>query len=110
MKLALIRCQQTEDMCPSISCLKVIKNKEGAFKDIDDDIELIAINSCGGCPGKKIITRVNKMVRLGADAVALASCLKIGTPIGFPCPYLQQISNCIVSKHKDIKFFDWTHS
>jgi predicted metal-binding protein len=53
MKLGLIRCLQTEDMCPATTDLKVIQAKKGAFEGITDDIELIGINTCGGCPGKK---------------------------------------------------------
>jgi len=57
MKVGLIRCIQTEDMCPATACLKVMKEKKLAFDGITEDIEVIGINTCGGCPGKKAITR-----------------------------------------------------
>lgn len=109
MKLGLIRCIQTEDMCPSITCLKVIQNKEGAFEGIEESIELIGINTCGGCPGKKAVSRATKMVKLGANAIALGSCFKKGAPIGFQCPYFDQIAECIKARNKHIQFFEWTH-
>lgn len=31
MKVGLIRCMQTEDMCPTTTCLKVMKEKKRAF-------------------------------------------------------------------------------
>ncbi len=36
MKLGLIRCLQTEDMCPATTDLKFIKSKKGAFEGISD--------------------------------------------------------------------------
>ena len=41
MKLAIIRCMQTEDYCPGTSDFKAIKNKTGAFANVEEDIELI---------------------------------------------------------------------
>ena len=52
MKVGLIRCMQTEDMCPASTCLKVMKEKKLAFEEISENIEVIGVNTCGGCPGK----------------------------------------------------------
>lgn len=54
MKIGIIRCMQTEDMCPATTDLKYAREKKGAFEGIEGDIEIIGINSCGGCPGKKL--------------------------------------------------------
>src|SRR5665647_2181638 len=70
MKVGLIRCMQTEDMCPATTCLKVMSTKKLAFKDIEEDIEVVGVNTCGGCPGKKAATRAAEMVRRGADTVS----------------------------------------
>jgi predicted metal-binding protein len=98
-------------MCPSITCLKNIREKQGAFEGVEEDIEIIGINTCGGCPGKKILTRAKKMVRLGADTIVLASCLKFGTPVGYSCPYFSQIHEALTNRLKDknITIIDWTH-
>jgi len=88
MKVAIIRCQQTEDACPATTDFKVIREKSGAFADIAEDIELVGINSCGGCPGKKAVFRAQEMVRRGADTIAFASCIAKGTPIGYPLALL----------------------
>ncbi len=45
MKVGLIRCIQTEDMCPATACLKVMKEKRLAFDGITEDIEVISINT-----------------------------------------------------------------
>lgn len=101
---------QTEDMCPASTCLKVIKDKKLAFANITEDIELVGITTCGGCPGKKAVTRAAAMVQRGANAIALASCITKGTPIGFACPHKEQMLEAIKNKlGNEIAFIDYTH-
>lgn len=83
MKVGLIRCMQTEDMCPGTTDFKVIKEKKLAFEDVAEEIEIICFVSCSGCPGKKAVTRAAEMAKRGADTIALASCITRGNPIGF---------------------------
>ena len=110
MKVGLIRCLQTEDMCPATTCFKVMNIKKLAFEGIDDEIEVIGVNTCGGCPGKKAVTRAAEMVKRGADTIVLASCITRGNPIGFPCPHLAQMRAAIEKKVGDsIKIIDYTH-
>jgi len=110
MKVGLIRCLQTEDLCPGTACLKVMKEKKLAFAGVTENIEIIGINTCGGCPGKKAVTRTAEMVKRGEDTIVLASCTFKGTPIGFPCPHAQEMKDSIVRKLGDtIKIIDYTH-
>lgn len=110
MKLGLIRCMQTEDMCPGSTCLHVIKNRKLAFGEVADEIELVGMVTCGGCPGKRAVTRAAMLVQRGAEAIALASCISRGTPIGFPCPHYEQMREAIAKKvGDDIPVFDYTH-
>lgn len=110
MKVGLIRCLQTEDMCPATTCLKVMDTKKLAFEGIEEDIEVIGVNTCGGCPGKKAVTRAAEMVKRGADTIVLASCITRGTPIGFACPHAEQMKEAIKRKvGEEIKIIDYTH-
>ena len=110
MKVGLIRCLQTEDMCPASTDLKVMRDKKCAFEGVSDEIEIIGINTCGGCPGKKAVTRAAEMVKRGADTIALASCITKGYPIGFACPHAAIMKKAIVEKVGDsIKLIDYTH-
>lgn len=110
MKVGLIRCMQTEDMCPGTADFKFIRAKKGAFETIKEDIEVIGFTTCGGCPGKKAIPRAMEMVKRGADTIALCSCITRGNPIGYPCPYALQIKEAIIKKlGKDIVILDYTH-
>lgn len=110
MKVGLIRCMQTEDMCPATTCFKVMKEKKLAFDGITENIEVVGVNTCGGCPGKKAVTRAAEMVKRGADTIVLASCISRGTPIGFPCPHAQMMKDAIVKKlGNSIRIIDYTH-
>lgn len=110
MKIGLIRCMQTEDMCPATTCLKVMDTKKLAFEGVGDEIEVIGVNTCGGCPGKKAVTRAAEMVRRGADTIVLASCITRGNPIGFACPHAEQMKKAISKKiGESIKLIDYTH-
>jgi predicted metal-binding protein len=110
MKVGLIRCMQTEDTCPATTDFKVMRDKKCAFEGVKDEIELIGVNTCGGCPGKKAVTRASVMVKRGADTIVLASCITKGNPIGFACPHAQIMKNAIIKNLGDsIKIIDYTH-
>ena len=110
MKVGLIRCMQTEDMCPAVVCLKSMQEKKFAFENVPEDIEIVGVTTCGGCPGKKAVTRAAEMVRRGADTIALASCISKGSPIGFACPHRREMKAAIINKlGNTIRIKDYTH-
>jgi len=110
MKVGLIRCLQTEDMCPATTCFKVMNTKKCAFENIEEEIEIIGVNTCGGCPGKKAVTRAAEIVSRGADTIALASCITKGNPIGFECPHKDKMRDAIKNNlGKGIRIIDYTH-
>lgn len=109
MKIGIIRCQQTEDMCPGTTCLKVASHGKIAFEETGAG-EVIGFVSCGGCPGKRAISRAKMLVDRGAEVIALASCISKGTPIGFPCPNAVQMEQAIRKKvGNDVKLINFTH-
>lgn len=110
MKVGLIRCMQTEDICPATTDFKVMKEKKLAFANVEEDIEIIGVNTCGGCPGKKAVFRAAEMVKRGADTIVLASCITKGTPIGFACPSAEQMKQAISQRIGDtVRLIDYTH-
>lgn len=109
MKAGIIRCQQTEDMCAGTTDFKVAASGELAFKE-SGPVEIIGFVSCGGCPGKKAVSRAGLMVERGAEVIVFASCISRGNPIGFPCPYFEQIKLAVRKKvGSEIKIIDYTH-
>ena len=84
-KVGIIRCQQTEDLCPGTTDFVTAAKGKGSFEAFGE-CQIVGCVSCGGCPGKRAVARAKMLVDRGAEAVALASCIGKGSPIGFPCP------------------------
>lgn len=97
-------------MCPAANYLKVMRERKLAFEGLEEEIEVTGVATCGGCPGKKAVTRAAMMVKQGAEAIAMASCITKGNPIGFACPHKEQMQAAISAKAgQNVKFFDYTH-
>ena len=79
MKVGIIRCQQTEIYCPATTCLSMAVKGEGGFAQTGS-VEVIGVNSCGGCPGKQVYARAMEMKKRGAEKIVFASCIFKGTP------------------------------
>lgn len=110
MRVGLIRCEQTQDMCPGSTCFTVFRSKMFEFGEVEEDIDVLGVNSCGGCPGKKAVPRAVEMIKRGVDTIVFASCISKGTPIGMPCPHFKQMKEAIVRKvGPDIKIVEYTH-
>ena len=110
MKVGIIRCAQTEDFCPGTTDFKAIAKRMGAFEGIDEEITIIGFIGCGGCPGKKAVLRARELVKRGADTIVFASCMKKGTPIGYPCPHFQQIRDIVADDLGPfIRIIDYSH-
>lgn len=108
-KVGIIRCQQTEDLCPATTCLKVAKEGKLAFAEYGE-CELIGLVTCGGCPGKRAVSRAKLLTDRGAEVIALASCIFKGTPIQFPCPHAAQMKEAIIKRvGQEIVLLDYTH-
>ncbi len=110
MKVGLIRCMQTEDICPGTTDFKVMREKKCAFEGIEGEIEVISFTTCGGFPGKRAVTRAAEMVKRGADTIVLCSCITRGNPIGFACHHVQAMKDAITKKLGDsVKIIDYAH-
>lgn len=109
MKVGLIRCLETEGECGGGHCFQTIENQEGAFTEIEEEIELVGMASCGGCPGDRVTKKITLMKEAGAEAVVLGSCIKMGTPIGFSCPNVAEIKAQIKAVDAELEIIDWTH-
>lgn len=109
LKVGIIRCQQTEDMCPGTMDFSIAREGKGAFEGIGP-VEIVVFVSCGGCPGKRAVARARLMVDRGADVIAFASCVSKGTPIGFACPHWEMIKEAVARKLGErIALLEFTH-
>src|SRR5699024_3974737 len=110
MKIGIIRCQQTEDYCPGTADFRAIRERQGAFAGIEEDIEIVGFINCGGCPAKKAVLRARELVRRGADTIVFASCIQKGTPIGYPCPFAKRTKE-LAEKNAgaSVQILEYTH-
>lgn len=108
-KVGIIRCQQTEDVCPGTVDFKVASQGKLAF-ETTGPVEVIGFNSCGGCPGKRAIGRAKIMVDRGAEAIAFTSCISKGTLNGYACPHYERMKNAVARKvGPEIEIIEYTH-
>lgn len=110
-KVGIIRCLQTEDMCPGKKCLTFPGKSLGAFEK-DGPFEVVGFVSCGGCPGKKVSRRAKSMVDKGAEVIVIASCItKDDIPKAtFHCEYKDKMIESIKNfLGNNIEIITWTH-
>ena len=59
---------------------------------------------------KKAVLRARELVKRGADTLAFASCIKKGTPIGYPCPFAKKMKELIQKDlGEQVSILDYTH-
>ena len=110
MKVGIIRCMQTEDYCPGTTDFRAIREKTGVFAGVEEDIEIVGFTNCGGCPGKRAFLRAKELVKRGADTIAFASCIRTGTPIGYPCPFADKMKELVArGAGEGVRLLDYTH-
>lgn len=108
-KVGIVRCQQTEDICPGSADFAVASKGKLAFSEIGP-VEIIGFVSCGGCPGKRAVARVQMMIDRGAEVIAVASCIGRGNPIGYACPHFEIMRDALKKVTKEnVEFLEWTH-
>ena len=110
MKVGIIRCMQTEDYCPGTTDFRAIREKTGVFAGVEENIEIVGFTNCGGCPGKRAFLRAKELVKRGADTIAFASCIRKGTPIGYPCPFADKMKELVArGAGEGVRLLDYTH-
>jgi predicted metal-binding protein len=109
MRVGIIRCQQTEDLCPGNTDFKIAAAGAHAFAETGP-MEVMGFVSCGGCPGKRAVARARIMVERGAKAIVFASCISRGNPIGMACPHFASMRESIRNAvGAEIALIDYTH-
>ena len=95
-KIGIIICHRYHT-CAGGKCLRSMRNREGAFSLYKgEEIELVGITTCGGCPGGNVEYAPAEMIKNGADVIHLATGLVVGYP---PCPRLEAFYNFIHEKY-----------
>jgi len=95
IKIGIIICNRYHT-CAGGKCFRSLKNREGAFEIYkNEEIELAAFTTCGGCPGGNIEYAPEEMKKNGVTHVHFATGFLVGYP---PCPYLEHFEKFIPEK------------
>lgn len=96
IKLGIIICDRYKG-CAGGKCFRALKNREGAFELYkNQEVELAAYTTCGGCPGGNIEYAPEEMKKNGVTHVHLATGFLVGYP---PCPYIEHFKTFIPEKY-----------
>ena len=110
-RIAILTCANcTQEMnCASVVCLGDLRKRRGLFDRYppDQELELIGIISCAGCPTlaapEKILRRVRAVADHRLDALHLSYCM---TAL---CPFLAQYHKMIATAYPALEIVRGTH-
>ena len=96
--IAIVRCDRISEACPGSACLLSLQARKVNFKEYGDNAQLVAMFTCGGCPGRRISRLLNNLIKtVKVDVVHLSSCM---TKDAYqpPCPHREAIVTMIEKK------------
>lgn len=105
--IAIIRCERISEACPGTACLLALQGRKVRFKGYDDEARLVAMITCGGCPGRRISRLLNTLTKtVKLDAVHLSSCM-VKEEYQPLCPHREEIISMI--RKKGLTVVEGTH-
>lgn len=105
VKIGIIICDRY-NTCAGGKCFRSAYAREGAFSVYkDQELEIAAFTTCGGCPGGNIEYAPEEMKKNGVTHVHFATGFLVGYP---PCPYMEYFKDFITFKY-DMKVIFGTH-
>lgn len=110
IKLGILTCSNATRVldCPVGACLKDMYERKGTFEKYkDQEIELVGITSCNGCPtiaGDAIILpKIESLIHYGATHVHMSYCMKV------MCPFVKKYYKVIKSNFPEVNVILGTH-
>ena len=105
--ISIIRCERIAEACPGSACLLSLENRKVNFKGYREEAQLVAVFTCGGCPGRRISRLLNTLTKtVKVDAVHLSSCM-VRDEYQPPCPHREEI--VIMVRKKGLTVVEGTH-
>jgi predicted metal-binding protein len=109
-KIGILTCSNTTRVldCPVGGCLKDLYERKGVFKEYtNQDIELVGINSCNGCPTiageESILPKIETLKNYGADQIHISYCMLV------VCPFVKKYIRVIENAFPEINLILGTH-
>ncbi|WP_292374973.1 CGGC domain-containing protein [Methanosarcina sp. UBA411] len=105
-KIAVVRCDIVSEACPGVGCFKAFNERKSYFEGYDENTQIIAFFTCGGCSGRRVYRLVNILKKYRLDAAHLSSCMLMEDT--YPkCPNLEYIKKTI--RDAGINVVEGTH-
>lgn len=96
IKIGIIICDRY-NTCAGGKCFRSAASREGAFSIYkDQEIEIAAYTTCGGCPGGNIEYAPEEMKKNGVTNIHFATGFLVGYP---PCPYMEYFKKFIEEEY-----------
>jgi predicted metal-binding protein len=110
-RIGILTCSNaTQDLgCSSVSCLADLRKRGGEFERYsnDEEITLVGIINCPGCPTltgpDKLLKRIRSLTDFKVDAIHFTYCL---TTL---CPFKEKYRKALEEKFPKIKIIMGTH-
>ncbi|MPL65713.1 hypothetical protein SDC9_11377 [bioreactor metagenome] len=111
VRIGILTCSvATQDSgCSSVSCLHDLRKKKGAFErySSDQNLELIGIINCAGCPTlagpEKLLSRIRSLAEFRVDTIHFSYCMDA------LCPYKSKYQALIKENFPAIDVIIGTH-
>jgi len=109
-RIGVLTCSNcTQELnCASAVCLGDMRKKKGFFDRYQDqEVTLMGVISCAGCPTvagpEKILKRVRALAEFKIDALHLSYCI---TAL---CPFMKKYIEVIKKEYPEIEIVEGTH-
>ena len=109
-RIGILTCSNcTQELnCASAVCLGDMRKKKGFFDRYQDqEVTLMGMISCAGCPTsaapEKILRRVRALIDFKIDALHLSYCI---TEL---CPFMKKYIEVIKKEYPEIEIIEGTH-
>lgn len=113
MKIGILTCIKSNDVCARVGCLRAFNNRTDFFKDYGADTELSAMMTCNGCQGEnpcipeKDPGVIEKVERLAAEEIQVVHCGVCRMQGNEECSRFTSI--CQMMEEKGIRIVRGTH-
>ena len=104
--VVIIQCDLAHRHCSGFACTNAFYNKEGAFKNYDQNTRYISF-TCGGCCGKSVSAKLShftkkiyKHYKITQDQITvhLASCMVTDNYHYDRCPHIGYIKDIVAKR------------
>lgn len=110
-RIGILTCSNaTQDAgCSSVSCLRDMRKRKGAFEKYKEDVnlELIGIINCAGCPTlagpEKLLNRIRALTEFRIQAIHFTYCMDV------LCPFKNKYKELLEKEFPEIEIIIGTH-